>query len=80
VSVANTGPVVPPADIERLFEPFQRLSVRRAAEAEGHHGLGLSIVRAIALAHGATITANAPLTGGLEVIVSFPASPSAQGA
>src|SRR6185312_7441745 len=45
LSVANTGEVVPPEQVERLFEPFQRL--RRVAD-DGHHGLGLSIVRAIA--------------------------------
>ncbi len=64
--IANSGPVVPAAEVERLFEPFQRL-----AEANGHHGLGLSIVRAIAVAHGATVTARPGAAGGLEVLVRF---------
>ena len=55
-SVTNTGPVIPPSDIDRLFQPFQRLDPRRTHHKDGH-GLGLSIVRAIATAHGATITA-----------------------
>ena len=70
VSVANTGQVIPPAEVDRLVQPFQRLGVRRA-RGDGH-GLGLSIVRAIAAAHGATITAQPAPGGGLAVAVSFP--------
>ena len=69
--VANSGPVVPPEAVERLFEPFHRLGTERVA-ANGHYGLGLSIARAIATAHGATITAEAPTDGGLVVTVAFP--------
>ncbi|MFG2004263.1 sensor histidine kinase [Spirillospora sp. NPDC048911] len=72
VSVANSGPVISPQQVGRLFEPFQRLG-GRTARADGHHGLGLSIVRAIAAAHGAGITANARPGGGLSVEISFPA-------
>jgi signal transduction histidine kinase len=70
--VANTGPVIPPAQVDRLFEPFQRLG-DRTAQDDGHHGLGLSIVGAIAAAHDATITASARPEGGLAVEVGFPA-------
>ena len=70
VSVANTGQVIPPAEVDRLVQPFQRLGARRA-RGDGH-GLGLSIVRAIAAAHGATITAQPAPGGGLAVAVSFP--------
>jgi signal transduction histidine kinase len=69
--VTNTGPLIPPADVERLFQPFQRLDRRRANYKDGH-GLGLSIVRAIATAHDATITARPVPDGGLCVRVSFP--------
>ncbi|MFG2647901.1 sensor histidine kinase [Streptomyces sp. NPDC048436] len=69
VRVANTGPEVPPEQVERLFEPFQRLG--RVA-GDGHHGLGLSIVRAIATAHDAVIAAHARPGGGLVVEISFP--------
>ncbi len=72
LSVANTGPVVPPAELNRLFQPFQRLNGQRVHHNNGH-GLGLSIVKAIATAHGATITASAPPGGGLFVEVAFPA-------
>jgi len=70
VAVVNTGPVVPESAIERLFEPFQRLG-ERTAEADGRHGLGLSIIRAIAAAHGARVDALPRDGGGLAVTVSF---------
>jgi signal transduction histidine kinase len=70
LSVANTGPVIPPAGIDRLFQPFQRAAGRTG---DGH-GLGLSIVAAIATAHGAALTTRAPPQGGLHIQVSFPAT------
>jgi signal transduction histidine kinase len=77
LSVTNTGPPIPPADVDRLFQPFQRLDRRRANYQDGH-GLGLSIVRAIATAHDATVTAHPVPDGGLSVRVIFPppASPA----
>ena len=71
LSVSNTGPLVPPGDIDRLFLPFQRLGPQRTRYKDGH-GLGLSIVRAIASAHGATVTAWPLPGGGLSVLVTFP--------
>ncbi len=80
LSVTNTGPLIPPTEVDRLFQPFQRLDRRRANYKDGH-GLGLSIVRAIATAHDATITAHPMPDGGLCVTVAFPrpqpASPAA---
>jgi signal transduction histidine kinase len=73
LSITNTGPVVPPAQVDRLLEPFHRLG-DRTARNDGHHGLGLSIVRAIATAHDATLTVSARPAGGLAVEVSFPKS------
>jgi len=71
--VANTGPPIAPAAVGRLFEPFQRLGSERVA-ADGHYGLGLSIARAIAGAHDATISAEPRPGGGLTVLVRFPAT------
>jgi signal transduction histidine kinase len=71
--VTNTGPPVPPEQVDRLFEPFQRL--HRTVD-DDHHGLGLSIVRAIASAHGGTISAEPQRKGGLLVEVTFAGSPS----
>jgi signal transduction histidine kinase len=71
LSVTNTGALIPPTELDRLFQPFQRLDPRRATHKDGH-GLGLSIVRAIATAHHATITAHPRPDGGLGVNVTFP--------
>ena len=71
VTVRNTGRAVPPAEVDRLFLPFQRLGAERAHHHAGH-GLGLAIVRAIADAHGASVAATARAGGGLEVAVIFP--------
>ena len=72
-SVANSGKVIRPAEVDLLFQPFQRLGPR-PARGDGH-GLGLSIVRAIATAHGAHITASARSGGGLAIDVAFPPAP-----
>jgi signal transduction histidine kinase len=74
VSVANSGPVIPVAELGRLFEPFQRLGADRASSPDGL-GLGLSIVSAIVSAHDAQLSAQAPPGGGLEILVRFPAIP-----
>jgi signal transduction histidine kinase len=71
VSIANTGPSVPPEQIQRLFQPFERLTAARTQHNSGH-GLGLSIVRAIGNAHGAELNARARPDGGLTIDVSFP--------
>ncbi|HEX4033702.1 MAG TPA: ATP-binding protein [Solirubrobacteraceae bacterium] len=71
VSISNSGALVPPEEVERLFEPFQRLGNARTRHDNGY-GLGLSIVHAIADTHGAKLSATALPQGGLSVEVSFP--------
>ena len=71
VSVNNTGPLIPPAEVQDLFQPFRQLGTERTRHGEGH-GLGLAIVRAIADAHGAAIAARARPAGGLDIEVTFP--------
>jgi signal transduction histidine kinase len=71
LSVTNSGQVIPAADVDHLFQPFQRLGSRPARRGGGH-GLGLSIVKAIATAHAATITARPRPGGGLAIDVTFP--------
>jgi signal transduction histidine kinase len=73
LSVANSGPQIPPEEVERLFQPFQRLGADRTDRSDGL-GLGLSIVHAIAAAHHATLTAHAQPGGGLDIEVGFPSS------
>ncbi len=70
IEVSNSGPVVPPDAVARLFQPFQRLGANRTSDAG--LGLGLSIVRAVADAHGATVSAEARHDGGLDIEVTFP--------
>jgi signal transduction histidine kinase len=70
LTVTNTGPVVPGTDVARLFEPFERLTGRRTGNNSGL-GLGLSIVRAIGIAHDADVVARPRNGGGLEVEVRF---------
>jgi signal transduction histidine kinase len=70
--VANTGRAIAADDVSRLFEPFQRIDGSRASTGDGF-GLGLSIVRAIADAHDATVTTGLPAGGGLSIEIAFPA-------
>jgi signal transduction histidine kinase len=77
ISVSNTGAVITPNEVDRLFQPLQRPGQERIRINAGH-GLGLAIVRAIATAHGATITARPRPEGGLDVEVSFPTPNSAE--
>ncbi|MBX9397600.1 HAMP domain-containing histidine kinase [Streptomyces sp. TRM72054] len=69
--VANTGPVVPAYEIDNLFEPFRRLRTERTGSDKGV-GLGLSIVRSVARAHGGHIAARPREGGGLVMRVTFP--------
>jgi signal transduction histidine kinase len=69
-SISNTGPVVPPRDVDRLFQPFQQLGDERTSHDAGH-GLGLAIVQSIAFAHGAPIAAASRPDGGLDITVRF---------
>ncbi|MFJ8311818.1 MULTISPECIES: sensor histidine kinase [unclassified Streptomyces] len=73
VVVNNAGPVIAEDDIPALFEPFRRGEGRDRMGSGA--GLGLSIVRSIALAHGGTVTASPGAEGGLAVTVSLPKAP-----
>lgn len=53
LSVANGGEPIPPAAMERLFQPFYRSAVQQNREGLG---LGLYIANEIATAHGGTLT------------------------
>ena len=77
LAVTNSGPTIPAGELERIFQPFQRLDAARTAEPNGV-GLGLSIVKAIADAHGATIATDPEPGGGLRIELGFPAGPGKQ--
>jgi signal transduction histidine kinase len=76
ITVSNTGPVVPDDEVDRLFQPFQRLGTQRlGTQRLGRptgHGLGLAIVSAIVGVHGATLAAKPRPAGGLDITISFP--------
>ncbi|MEU4834509.1 HAMP domain-containing sensor histidine kinase [Streptosporangium sp. NPDC023615] len=74
LTVTNSGPVVSADQIQRLFQPFQRLAPERHGRHDGH-GLGLAIVDAVTRAHHATVTTGARPEGGLSVTVRFAHDP-----
>jgi signal transduction histidine kinase len=69
--VTNTGPVIPPDQLDRLFQPFARHAPDRTAIRDGL-GLGLPIVAAIVAAHDADLDARPLPAGGLAVTVWLP--------
>ena len=69
LTVANTGPLISPADADRIFQPFQRLNDRTSHDG---FGLGLTIVASIAAVHGGTATAHPRDDGGLSITVALP--------
>ncbi len=71
--IENSGQMIAGDEIETMFEPFRRLGPARTGTDSGQHGLGLSIVRAVADAHHAEIEAQPRSGGGLMIRVSFPA-------
>ena len=79
LAVTNTGPVIPPDQLGRLFQPFQRLDPGRTRPGQAREaglGLGLTIVSAVADAHGAELHAVTRAEGGLAVEVIFPPAPA----
>jgi signal transduction histidine kinase len=73
LTVANSGPVIPQAQLGQLVQPFQRLGADRTSHADGH-GLGLSIVDAVVATHDATLGIHARPRGGLDIEVGFRAT------
>ncbi|WP_410785897.1 sensor histidine kinase [Kribbella sp. C-35] len=71
IVVTNTGPEIPPYEVESLFKPFYRLGAERLVSTKGA-GLGLSIVRSVTEAHAGTVTAVPREGGGLQVTVTLP--------
>jgi K+-sensing histidine kinase KdpD len=71
VNLDDTGPGLPPGDLERLFAKFHR---GRDESSAGGAGLGLSICRAILTAHGGQIDANQRSAGGARFSFTLPVS------
>ena len=73
ILIRDRGPGVPPADLERIFEPFYRVAESRDRDSGGE-GIGLAITAQVMKAHGGSAqAANAP-GGGLEIRLRLPES------
>ncbi len=72
LEVRNSGAVVPPEAVPTLFEPFRRVAGAERTGDTRNAGLGLSIVRSVAHAHGGTAEAQPGKRGGLTVTVRLP--------
>jgi signal transduction histidine kinase len=71
IVISDDGSGVPEAELERLFDPFYRLEASRSQHTGGS-GLGLSIARNIARAHGGDVTLRNRDAAGLEAILALP--------
>jgi signal transduction histidine kinase len=70
--VENGGERLDPVDVAELAQPFRRLASERTVSPNGSVGLGLSIVAAIAEAHGGNVRLDARAEGGLRVVLELP--------
>ncbi len=70
LTLSDTGPGIPPDDVERIFEKFYRVP----GTATGGTGLGLSICRGLVEAHGGTLTASNQEKGGASFVMRLPAN------
>jgi signal transduction histidine kinase len=71
IRVRDAGPGIPPQELERVFEPFYRVESSRNRDSGGT-GLGLTIARDIAQAHGGALTLQNLAGGGLEALLVLP--------
>jgi signal transduction histidine kinase len=70
ISVQDEGPGIPPAEMEKLFKPFQRTSVKTTS-GEKSTGLGLVIVKRIVTGHGGRIWVESQLGIGSTFYVAI---------
>ncbi len=74
LAVRDQGPGVPPAELEKIFDPFYRVDVARQRDTGGT-GLGLSIASRIVRAHDGLMRAFNQRDGGLGIVMALPLSP-----
>jgi signal transduction histidine kinase len=77
LTVDSGGPLLDPSAVAQLAQPFTRLSRDRIGSQNGH-GLGLSIVAAVAAAHDGLLELEARAEGGLRVQITLPAAAASQ--
>lgn len=71
INVSNKGPGIPPEDLARLFEPFFRTQAAESAHKSGW-GLGLTVVRGIAEAHGGRVEVRSHDSDGVTFSIILP--------
>jgi signal transduction histidine kinase len=71
IRIQDQGPGLPPAELERVFEPFYRVEGSRSRETGGT-GLGLTIAKSVAEAHGGSLALRNRAEGGLEAALILP--------
>lgn len=74
VEISDAGPGLTPDELEKVFAPFYRAAASRRVDGAGV-GLGLSVARSIARAHGGDVTLRTSADEGLTAIVSLPLEP-----
>jgi signal transduction histidine kinase len=74
ITVSDHGAGIPPADLPHIFEPFYRGSDAVAGQVHGN-GLGLSLVRRIAIAHGGSVAVSSKPNAGTTFTLTLPAAP-----
>lgn len=73
MEVCNSGSLIEPAEVHRLFESFHRRDATRLRSSMDGVGLGLTIVEAVVSRHSGTVLAEPGPSGGLRICVSLPA-------
>jgi signal transduction histidine kinase len=71
IRIRDRGPGIPERELERVFEPFYRLERSRSRDTGGS-GLGLTIARDIARAHGGELVLRNLEQGGIEAVLTLP--------
>jgi signal transduction histidine kinase len=74
LTITNSGPVIADDQLQRLLEPFQRISPNRGSHPDGY-GLGLAIANAVVLVHRGGLTISARPDGGVCVTTTFTRRP-----
>jgi signal transduction histidine kinase len=73
IRIQDEGPGLPQAELEKVFEPFYRVEGSRSRETGGT-GLGLTIAKSVAEAHGGSLVLRNRTEGGLEAVLALPRS------